>query len=186
MKPIVRVSFIPFVLLSCVCKNETSSNGSSSNDPKMFNVSGKIEKTGAYCGGAKPTQEIIEQLQTPKPVANTTFYIRNDSVNDIDKPVYLEFTTDSLGNFSIQLPKGKYSIVNAEKKNAVYSDELKKKYQKETENYGKIDLECIREWLKTPDGVLNIAGDVKNFSIIYSGHCPWYIPCVSYKGPYPP
>ena len=185
MNPIFKIVFVPFLLLSCVCKNKTNSV-STKDSSTLYKVTGKVLKIGAYCGGAKPTPEIMEQIQTPKPIPNTTFYIRNDSVNDIDKPIFLEFTTDSLGNFSIELPPGKYSIVNSEKKNAVYTDELKKKYQKETDNYGKIDMECIKEWLKTPDSVLKVKNSVSNFTVTYYDHCSWYVPCVNYKGPYPP
>jgi len=186
MNKLLKILVAPVLLLSCVCKNKTTGDTTTTQDIIMYTVTGKAEIVGVYCGGARPTQEMMEQITQPKPLAKTTFYIRQDSVNDISKPIYKEFTTDSLGNFSIQLPAGKYSIVNTEKKNSDFVNGLKKTYAKETENYSAIDLNCIKEWVKTPDAILNVNGDVKNFTITYSEHCSWHVQCVAYKGPYPP
>ncbi|MEW6470070.1 MAG: hypothetical protein AB1458_14175 [Bacteroidota bacterium] len=161
-------------------------SGSNGMQKGNFKISGRAERIGAYCGGARPTQEILEKIKEPKPVVNTKFYVRKDTFNDVSQPVLLEFTTDSSGNFGISLPPGKYCIVNDQKKDKAYTEDLKKKYAVATEWYEAADAACLEEWLRTPDAVLIVNGDVKDFVITWYDRCSWYLPCVNYTGPLPP
>lgn len=80
-------------------------------------VSGTIENNSNYCGGAAPSEELLQELLTYQPSANQTFYVRQGTVAAPFSGVYLQFTTDANGNYSISLPDGNYTVVCQEKYN---------------------------------------------------------------------
>ena len=96
---------------------------------------GLIENNQSYCGGAAPPQELLDELAIFHASANQTFYIRKGNSNTPFTPVYKTFTTDALGNYSVQLPAGNYAVISEEK----YF----------TESISDIDSTC--DYLKTPD-----------------------------------
>jgi hypothetical protein len=68
-----------------------------------------ITSTESYCGGARPSDEILQDVQTPKPYAFKTFYIRKGAQNSKGKAI--KVVTDSAGCFSIKLKPGKYCLL---------------------------------------------------------------------------
>src|SRR4051812_11044433 len=79
----------------------------------LLTVSGKVTQTSSYCGGARPSEEMMEQYNKPKPYAGKIFYVRKGKENN-KKAVVLKFISDSAGNFSFQLPAGSYCIIQQE------------------------------------------------------------------------
>lgn len=157
------------------------------NKPRIFKVSGKIVRTGSYCGGAAPTQEIMDEINTPKPCARQKLYVRRGKMNDLTGKIILVFTSDSVGNFSFSLPSGVYSIVNEKKKDRKFVKSILKQYTAESKNYQATDKKCLDEWLKTPDATLEIKeGSVNDFVITFHDECKWHVPCTEYKGPFRP
>jgi hypothetical protein len=45
----------------------------------------KITQTSSYCGGAAPPRELIEQLNTPVPLAGKVIYLRKGKTNKLCK-----------------------------------------------------------------------------------------------------
>jgi hypothetical protein len=78
-------------------------------------IVGLIENNQSYCGGAAPPQELLDELAIFHASANQTFYIRKGNFNTPFTPVYKTFTTDALGNYSVQLPAGNYAVISEEK-----------------------------------------------------------------------
>ena len=155
---------------------------------KKIKVSGTVTQTSSYCGGARPSNEMLASLTEPKPFAHKKLFIKRGKTNDMSKAAVAEVTTDSLGNFSIALPMGDYCIVDEMKSSKKNYDDILAKYGKETQYYSAVDAACLKEWFSKPDAVFTVGKEqVKNISVSYHHPCSWNgIPCVQYHGPLPP
>jgi hypothetical protein len=115
---------------------------------------GTIMNTQSYCGGARPPQELLTELATPKPYGNRSlvFY------NTVSKKEY-GFNTDEHGHYEVELPLGKYELRPG------------KRYNTEEENYT-YDPNCSA-WLTRSFTTLEVqlpySDNVKDFTI--------HIPC---------
>jgi hypothetical protein len=69
----------------------------------------RVTYTNSYCGGARPTDEILQKHNTPKVLADYKIKLENKKVVIIK--------TDSLGCFTHKLNTGKYLIFLTEEKN---------------------------------------------------------------------
>lgn len=98
--------------------------------------------TNSYCGGARPTDEIINKYKTPNKLSNFKIKLLNK------KPI--TFTTDSLGRIIAKLRPGKYRIFLTEENN-----------KKLFTNY---DPTCVK-MLKPPYGELLIEPGKNNYKI---------------------
>lgn len=145
-------------------------------------VSGKVTQTFTYCGGAMPTQEILDKLATPIPFPKKNFYIRKGNMNTEKAAIIMEFMTDENGNFSLQLAPGIYSIIQeAQAKPLNLKDYLK-------ENI-KVDDDCLKAWWAKPYYLLEIKNDditELNFTFHHPCFISGEIPCMRYTGPMPP
>jgi hypothetical protein len=151
--------------------------------PPRVTVKGKLMQTNSYCGGAKPSEEMLEQIQKPVPYANKVFYVRKGKVNSTKAEVIASFTTDVNGEFSFMITPGTYSIIQEKQLKALKSSDLQSK------DHQVVDAKCMKEWWTKPYYVL----EVKTESITipeWSIHHPCFvkgdIPCMSYDGPMPP
>jgi hypothetical protein len=70
-----------------------------------------------YCGGAAPTEEILESITSSKPFINGTFYLvlKNDGGTILSETMH---KTDEKGKLTLNLKKGMYEIflLSAEQK----------------------------------------------------------------------
>lgn len=151
--------------------------------PAVFTVSGKITQTSSYCGGARPSNEMLEEYAHPKAYRGKTLYVRKGAFNDVKQNIVLKFTADSLGKFTFTLPVGTYCILQAEQVKAL---DLKKLPDQQGVTK---DVACLKTWWKTPLQVLTIKD--KNVSgLDFNFHHPCFvsgdIPCMNYNGPMPP
>ena len=145
---------------------------------QTYAIKGTVQQTSPYCGGAKPTQEIIENLAIPKPFANKLFYIRQGKKNNTRNKILKKFTTDSNGNFSFKLPKGVYSIIVEEQLQPIKSKDYINRFQT-------VDDSCLQAWWQKPYYVLIVQKN--NKPLLFTFHHRCYInndiPCITYTGP---
>jgi hypothetical protein len=152
----------------------------------QYPVSGIITGTSAYCGGARPPDELLAQLGTPTPRPGKKVYIKKGEVNSFNSKVVAELTTDTAGKFHVKLPPGKYLIVDEEKKDLSYYNKLFKEYKSQTESYEAVDTVCLKAWYLKPDFTFEVKNsEIKNISVNYRKEC-FNLPCTRFRGPYPP
>lgn len=155
---------------------------------ELYEVTIDVTQTSDYCGGARPTDEILKELNTPKPLSNTKIFIWEGEINDIDKPILYELTTDANGKINKQLPAGDYSVVFSDKKDQSTFNDLLEKYGEPTDDFGAIDKNCLEEYFKKPALTFSISTySTKKFNINYVNRCRRAsVPCAVFKGPVPP
>ena len=102
-----------FTLFSCGSMKHESSEPKIEDSQKnpSFEVSGEALYTSVYCGGARPTPEIERMHATPRPLIKTSLLFRK-SGSDSEMKKFAK--TDSLGNFTANLPSGKWEYSMAE------------------------------------------------------------------------
>jgi len=157
----------------------------SSTSSKAQWVKVYITSTESYCGGARPSDEMLQEIQTPKPYAFKTFYLRKGAQNSKGKVI--KVVTDSAGCFSIKLKPGKYCLL--------YPTQLKEpdysKY-KSTENQEYLGKACLRAWWLKGWQIISVKDTAdRAISKSFNIHFPCFIneidnPCMQYVGPYPP
>ena len=173
MKVFIIVTLFAILIMGCTTVQE-----------KKYKISGKILQTSSYCGGTISSQELIDQMKKEKPFPNKKLYIRNGNINT-ESNVVQEFTSSEDGKFIINLPSGKYCIIEDIKK-----DELKipdfSEMNKNLPSYSQYHVEsdeCFQNWWSTCDNVLSVENkDISNFEIRFHQSCSQ--PCVS-GGPIP-
>lgn len=150
---------------------------------KTFKVTGHILVQGQYCGGAAPSQQILDEAQRPRPMANQGFLIRGGGTNMLGKSMVTRTRTDANGNFSVDLAPGTYCMVLEEKESA------RQRGFYDNTNYV-IDRKCDDKWLTTCDLSFTVADKpVSGLRLTFQKKC--YIdntlsPCVTWNGPLPP
>jgi len=165
--------FLHFILILSIssCVAQKSKN-------KMYIISGKVTETSDYCGGARPPEELIEQLKTPKPLADKVLIIKSGKNNSLTKSIQ-KTKTDPYGNFTLVLKAGTYCIVDEEKSKKFAS-------KNDDENY-EWDNDCLKKNWGHCDYLLVIGKDkVNNIEINYHNHCNYRQPCLKkFKGALP-
>lgn len=182
-------SLIVLISILCSCSSiKNNENKDVEEQVKLHDVTFRITQTSNYCGGARPTDEILKELNTPKPLSNKKIFIREGEVNDIDQPILYELTSDAEGKIDTQLPVGSYNVVFSNKKDRSTFENLLQKYEKPTDNFGAIDKDCLTDYFKRPAFTFTISTNSKNdFDINYVNKCRRAsVPCAVYKGPIPP
>ena len=149
----------------------------------LFNVSGKVTHTSAYCGGAAPTEEMMNEYRKDKPYAGKIFYVRKGNTNTLKAKIILSFKADADGKFSFQLPPGIYSIIQ--------EPQVKEMNMKNYNKKGSLqaDASCLKNWWLKPYYILEIK-DKDVTGLHFKFHHPCFvsddIPCIRYTGPMPP
>ena len=177
----MKVLFLPLLCLALLSFNQPKTE----KKAKKVSFSGTLTETNDYCGGARPSDEILTQLGTPRPLANKKIYIKKGEVNTFDNKVILVLTSDSKGNFHAKLRPGKYLVVDSTKKDPAYYNQLLKTYKNQTANYLAIDSLCLKEWYVKPTGVFEVsATEKKSITVNFHKACSEAIPCTRYTGPF--
>jgi hypothetical protein len=152
-----------------------------SANAQLRNIAGNVQVINPYCGGARPTEQMEEYARTPHAFEGKKFYIRKGKLNTVKAKIIDSFISDAQGNFMIKLPKGIYSIILAEQKNALNVALYNTKYQA-------ADAACLQKWWRTPYYVLVVKSVNKPIDFLFTNRC--YItsdaPCISYHGPVHP
>jgi hypothetical protein len=173
------------LMMACSTSKEVES---SENQVEEFDVVINTTTTQVYCGGAKPTEEILEELRTPKSAPNVKIYLRKGSINDIKKEIDYQLMSNDSGVVKTSLPAGTYSIVFENKKDQGAYDELLDKYGTETSYQTAIDTSCLKTFFAQPNGVLVVEeNNESKITVNRVMKCQWTrIPCSNYKGDLPP
>jgi hypothetical protein len=146
-----------------------------------------VTQTTSYCGGISPPPELIRELKTPRPLAGKKIVIKKGDKNTFDSAVLLAVSSDSIGHVRVQLPYGKYLIVDEFKKDTSYFNQLLRIYSIPTSNYSAIQKECLQSWYEQPDLIFEIGGGTASaLTVNFQKPCSWNeIPCLEFKGPLP-
>lgn len=193
----MRFHFLLITLVLCLasCKppnavdhgNNGSNSGSNGNagsngGGKEYTVSGNVMLTRSYCGGAAPSQEMLDNLRIPIPFEGLKVHARQGTANDLKKPLLRTTTTDANGNYSFQLPAGEYCII--------YDERAKLPDTKNFEASHLIyDQECFVEWVKACDATVKVTDanvSAPSFTLRQPCMKSYYSNCIRYQGPYPP
>lgn len=142
-------------ILSCAKqKNGTSQNGTSQNEaPKdeKMDVILNITITSDYCGGAAPSDQILDQLKQQRKFSNQKFYISTiQGLQDDMK----EMTTSAIGNTTVPLSQGTYYVF------------LPKKISAKVANKTTSQKQCD-QWRNTPNGSFTVSD---NNSVSFNIH----------------
>lgn len=175
----MKLYFITGVLLVSVFVSQAQTKKTT----KYFTVSGQVKISASYCGGAAPSEEMLEELKRERPYIGKTFYVRVGRVNDLKKAIVLKFKTDSSGKFSLKLSPGTYCIIQAEQVNALNY----KKYSSTSSLT--IDKACLSEWWKKPYRVLEVKDKaISGLHFSFQKRCfiEGDLPCLTFNGPFPP
>ena len=147
--------------------------------PKLYKVSGTVTATYSYCGGARPSEEMLAELKRPKPMAEKKLFIKTGNSNSKNNQALKSFITDADGHFTIELEKGLYCIVE-ENKSAGFKIPV-------ADADHKWDMDCLTKAYEQCDYQLNISSKpTDTITINFSIPCEWNKPCVQYTGPLPP
>ena len=180
-----------FFFISCKSKHGTTNSATTEtnkNETAVLKavVSGSVTQTYPYCGGARPTKEILEEMAEPKPFPGKKFYVIKGEINSKTREVILDFTSDTEGNFSFSIEPGTYAIILEEQ----VKEPDASKY---TSQFVKMDEECFKKWWEAPYYLLQvektekpakISGLIFNFN--HRCFLSHDIPCLQYDGPQPP
>lgn len=103
-----------------------------------------VSYTNCYCGGARPTEEILAKYNTPRKLAKFKIKLVGQKTELV--------TTDTAGYFIKKLKPGKYSIFLTEEKNKNISINYEPSCSKMlTMNYGELNIQK-----KTSNYVVNL------------------------------
>lgn len=145
----------------------------------FFQIKGMVTSTADYCGGAAPSEEMLEGLRTPKPLANKVILVKYGSFNTEKSRVVKRIVTNANGEFSISLKKGYDYIFVEEWKGMPY------KLPEDTE-WIKWDTTCYKKWYETPDFTLRKNKAIKGVKMNFHKSCFFNPYCGAYSGPLPP
>jgi hypothetical protein len=147
----------------------------------VHTLSGHVQQRSLYCGGARPTQQMIDSLTKLVPYPNKSFYVKKGTTNSIEEKVIESFTTDQRGYFSIELPAGTYAIILEEQLKEIDP----KKYQTA---HQKVDIQCLLAWWQKPYAVVEVGNQsTDSLQFLFTHRCflKTDIPCITYDGPLP-
>jgi PBP1b-binding outer membrane lipoprotein LpoB len=148
---------------------------------KRFVVTGHVVVTSPYCGGAAPTQEMIDKAKTAQPMANQGFLIRNGSTNALGTALVTRTRTDAKGDFKLDLAPGTYCMVLEEKENRRTNDFYN------TMGY-EVDRKADDKWLGKCELSFTVADKpVSGLRLAFTRKCMInsFSPAISWNGPLP-
>lgn len=178
--------FLIYLLVGFFC---VLSIKAQNNKPLKQNIVIKITQTSSYCGGAAPTQDIINSLNTPAPAKDIKIYIRTGKTNNVKKTIVYQGITNDMACVQVQLPPGDYVAVTENKKDKKTYNLYLSRFSKTTKYRSAIDKSCLDKWLTEPLGVFTIVDKQKTDTLTFNIHypCEWNsVPCSHYSGPLPP
>ncbi len=166
-------SFLFFFLFFTGCFVPKSSRS-------FLTLSGKVTFSQEYCGGAAPSEELLQAIRKPKPYVNFKIYVREGVENSLHARIIDSVLTDKDGRFSFTLPPGKYVLLSEYHKD--------RKIFKPLPNRRISDKKCLEEWWRSGLASLDLqmSVDTLHFHIHKRCFLPEGVPCLFYTGPMPP
>jgi hypothetical protein len=129
-----------------------------------------ITKSSPYCGGAAPSEQILEELKKKRIPFNEKFYIIRGKINKMPRTFVKPIAFDSLGIVYLFLKAGEYSII----------DEFR--YKKLSADTNLYDINCLQKIWSTSIftfTVEKIGKNIFNYNII--DPCSFNVPCSKEK-----
>ncbi|MCO5947049.1 hypothetical protein [Mucilaginibacter flavidus] len=143
-----------------------------------FLVTGSIMQTVGYCGGARPTQQILDSCNKPRGIRFAKLFVRSGRVNIEGAPIIKTIDADEKGNFKVSLPAGSYCLVE-EWKSGPFKLPL-------NDSRHTVDSACYRNLYNTCDFELKVTNEnIHNLKITFHRACFYKQPCISYSGRLP-
>ena len=180
------IGLVLVVMIACKISG-TNKNNTSNPHKKTYQLSGNITYTSDYCGGAYPSNNMLQRLATPAPYPGKVFYIRQAERNDMNSPILYTIVTDSTGHYSINLPPGNYCMIDEFRKDTAFIADV---YKVDPYNYLQVnDKKCLEDWFNSCFYGFSIKDSNfvhADFNIHRSCFRPEGVPCISYIGPMPP
>jgi hypothetical protein len=175
----IKFSFLFLLLAALICFSSLMCASTKKISKAKFHVTGSIMETRSYCGGAQPTQEMLERYKIPTGIPFGKLFVKQGTMNNENAESIDTINADVNGNFSINLPAGNYCLVE-EWKSKPFHLPLNNKNQT-------VDTACYRNLYNTCDYELNVADtNIDSIKIIFHRTCFYNQPCISYHGPLPP
>lgn len=157
-------------------------NNAEQPEGKTYKVTGQVMYTKAYCGGAAPSEEMLEQYRTPMPLADLKLHVRKGSSNTLGQSPVQTVQTDGEGRFTFTLPPGEYCLITDDRLKKPDPNSFKPGAQQ-------IDIACSDAWIVKCDHTFVIKdADLKDIALNFHRRCflQTFNPCVHYDGPLPP
>lgn len=147
---------------------------------KTVTVTIYVTQTSDYCGGAAPSEEILQRLATPMPLPGKTICIKNGVRNYATNPVYKTVVADENGKIVIELPYNKiFSLWDQSK--------TKPFVLPPNTQYLQWDRACLYQKYMTPEKVIKTSKKENiEISINFHNACFYRPYCGTYSGPLPP
>jgi hypothetical protein len=128
----------------------------------------EIKYTQPYCGGAKPTPEMVEESKKEKPLTNTKFYVYRDN-KCIDT-----IKTNENGTVIVRLEAGTYFLF-----------ETWKQFKRTPDGSPKTDFfaDCLKKAWAQPNYKLTVVeGDMKmDYYEVSASRCPNQYACLKVR-----
>lgn len=143
-------------------------------------LSGKVTFTTPYCGGARPSDEMLQEYNRPKPYAGKVLFA--ERLGPLVVPP-VRIVTNDTGYFSVSLSPGDYVLLQEEQLDTLNVAELKKPGMVE------VDTVCLKKWKHTPLASVSLRQqNIDSITINFPHPCfiSGDIPCRHYVGPMPP
>ena len=105
---------LPLVLLYVLSTGQHCTKKHNNDDLETktkYPVAIQATYTSPYCGGARPTEEIMEESRTHKPLAGQAFHVKPGETNSMSIKTCAQADTDTTGNLTIELAPGKYMLL---------------------------------------------------------------------------
>lgn len=151
---------------------------------EYFTVSGRMETSGAYCGGANPGREIIEKIRAKRPLVNYKLYLRAGKTNDLNAPIIDSTVTDEAGRFAFRVPAGSYVLLSKDQ-----VDRARIRACLHHEYIEITDFDCLEAWWQNGLAQVDVyehSVDDLHFYLRKLCFLPLGVPCIFYTGPLPP
>lgn len=166
------------VSLLLVCTSQLIFAQRAKKRVQFVTVKGLVTQTSSWCGGMKPSEEVMKDKSTPKPLAGKTIYIKIGTENSEMKPVYKKVVTDENGAFSVKLKSGVTYIFLEDWKGEAFS------VPKNTELVTH-DADCYKKQYSRPDYSLFVKGVNKRVIMNFHERCAHKPLCGTYHGKLP-
>jgi hypothetical protein len=151
---------------------------------RRYVFSGTIFQTREYCGGPPPSDELELKLRTPAPYPGKILFVKSGLRNNGKAKKLAVICADSLGQFNVRLPAGRYCILQESQLRA-----LNLKRYKGHSVIRVTNEDCLKKWWHTCFVTFEIPNrDVRDFRIDFHVRCHLaeQNPCLEYTGPLAP
>ena len=166
------------VSFDLIGNNKLSDSTQVIKDKSPFNLQLSIQKHHPYCGGAAPTEDMINNYT----LVSGYFILINKQTGTKSKVM------SNNGIIELNLEIGHYSIQETFKN--ISFNEFYKKYKSKDKMYRQNGSEdCFKKWWSTNLFEFDITDTtvfIKDETTIYDRCFTGNNPCVQYTGPYPP